>query len=143
MIFGLVAQAAQAADYQRNPFAFESYGLTDAVFYINNQSVPGEGFHPDYKSRDYLDCYRSLFDAFGENNTIFGNAIEREHYPNGNAIYALDLEPQRGKFLNLLKKGKAKLTIKLAKGINEPLTLVVYSRFPDLLQIEDSRVVTV
>ena len=93
-----------------------------------------------YKNKHYVTSYLSLFSGIGKLHVNEGNYISREEYPEGYCLYVFDITGSRRKdFLDLTRKGHTRLSINFEETPTETLTAVVYSCFPSIFQIDETR----
>jgi len=159
VIVGLVPAANYSGQYKRNPFNFHHFNLSSCGFFINGVPIPKETIEPIYEldeeSKDgkteppekekekesvaYTEAYLSLF---GENYDKSENIpITLENYPNGYCLYKFQISQAVGDsdFVSLARRGTTKLIIKFRKPLKEGVTLIMYARFPRIMQIDKSR----
>lgn len=140
LIVALVSSQAYSGEYNKNPFNFQHFNVNHMGFYVDGQSMPSQPFACNYKSSNYVDAYLSLFSALGKMNEDEGNMISRKDFGKGYAIYVFDVTGRQGKdYLDLTKKGQTRLSIRFDHAPGETLTALVYSSFPALFQIDESR----
>ena len=140
VVVGLVSSRAYSGTYHKNPYNFQHYNCNFIGLYADGQSVPGEPFQCDYKNDHYISSYLSLFSGIGKYNINEGNYISRENYPKGYCLYVFDISGSRRKdILDLTKCRHTRLNIRFEKSPTETVTVVVYSCFPSIFQIDESR----
>jgi hypothetical protein len=69
------------------------------------------------------------------------NYIPYEGLHQGYALYVFEVE--RDKVFLMVKKGHTRLVLKLGEALPEATSLVVYGRFPAMMEIDGVRNVTV
>ena len=109
--------------------------------YVDNQSLPSSPLTPNYKNRCYVNSYLTLLKDMKVTGSEF---IKRSDYAGGYAIYSFDLnEKESESLMQLQRKGHTRLSIDFSEAITEPLTVIIYSQFPGMLSIDQSRTVSV
>lgn len=140
VVVALVSGKAYSGAYDKNPYNFSHHNCNFMALYADGQSVPGEPFQCNYKKGHYVSSYLSLFTAGGKQLPNQGNFISRDEYANGNCMYVFNLEGKTNKeHMQLLKRGHTRLSIRFDKTPTETLTVLVYSHFPAVLQIDEAR----
>ena len=140
VVIALVSAQAYSGAYHRNPYNFEHFNLGFMGLYLDGQSVPGDPISCDYANKQYVSAYLSLFTGIGKFRLNEGNYILREEYAGGNAIYVYDIAGKEGQGVaGLVRKGHMRLSLRFKEPPTETLTALVYSSFPSILQIDESR----
>lgn len=140
VVVALLSSQAYTGNYNKNPFNFQHYSCNYMGFFTDGQSVPGEPITCDYKSGNYVNAYLSTFTGVGKYGLNEGNYISREDYPNGYCIYVFDVSGRHGReYLDLIKRGHTRLSIRFDQPPQETVTVLVYSSFPAIFQIDESR----
>jgi hypothetical protein len=144
VVVGMVSAAAYAGRPNKNPYNFTHFNCSSISFEVNNQSVPTQPFRQNYKNNLYVPAYLSLFTGLGTFNSNDGNYISRMDYPNGYNLWLFDIDGKRAKeYLNLMRKGHTRLSLNFSQPTPEAISVIVYSHFPYILQIDESRSVIV
>ena len=137
---GVVSSKAFVGAHDKNPFNFQNFNCDVCAFYVDGHSVPSQPLTPDYKSGAYADAYLSVF-GYGNDNT--NTAITFKEYKEGYCLYKFRLaEPVKDSYMPLPKRGHTRLYMKFAEALPESVTIIIYACFPRLLQIDESRNVT-
>ena len=138
LVIGFVASAAYAGNYKRNPFNFYNYGISYIEFLIDGESVPGRPLQPDFDNGDWTTAYLSLFyNKYPQHN---GNFISRQDYPNGYCLFVFNIEDVANTdILTKDKKGHTRVNINFSSALSEPVTAILYSKFPSVLKIDKTR----
>ena len=140
VVVALVSGQAYSGAYNKNPYNFQHFTCNFMGLYADGISVPGEPFQCDYKSGHFVTPYLSLFTAIGKFQANEGNYISREDYPKGYALYVFDIEGKHGReYMNLVKRGHSRLNIRFEQAPKETVTVLIYSHFPAMLQVDESR----
>jgi hypothetical protein len=93
------------------------------------------------KGNSYMDAYLSLF---GQNySTATDIPISIEEYPYGFCLYKFQISESQSKnqhdFVSLPRRGNTRLTLRFRKALPGSVTVIVYAHFPRILQIDESR----
>lgn len=144
IIVGLVDHHAFTGDYSLNPFNFQTFNLRKLQLSLNsNNIVYPNGLDFDFDTDSYVQGYQSLFEDTGFVE-ITGNGIDRQAYARGYTLVNFDLSPDLccGEHLNVKKSGDLVLTVSFKQPLTQAVTLIVYSEFENLIEIDESRVVS-
>jgi hypothetical protein len=142
MLVALTTATAFSGKYEKNPFNFHHHHVNSIGFFVENKSVPSQPLTPNYKSNCFVTSYLTLMKEMqaGGSDSI----ITRSDYNGGYAIYLFSSnEIEKEEFSQLQRKGHTRLSIKFAEALTEPLTVIVYSKFPGMLTIDQSRNVSI
>jgi hypothetical protein len=142
LVIGLVDNAGFNGAFERNPFNFDNFSLSEIGLYLDGQQ--GYNIRPlklDYGNDQYIDAYMNLFTGSNKVNREEGNCIKRTDFPNGCALYVYDLTPDlaEGDHFNLLKQGTVRLTLRFAAALVRAVTVVTYAEFENVIEIDRSR----
>ena len=140
MIVFLTSSEGFSGSYKRNPFNFANYDLNYLCFEVDGNPIPHAALQPNYATKNYVSSFLTVYtgnDKYGKDE---GLMISRNDYPNGYAMYLLDIDGKRSsEFVNLVKHGHTRLSIRFSQPLPEPVTVIVYAKFPATLQIDKSR----
>jgi len=143
VVVGLVSGQAYSGTYDKNPFNFQHFNCNFCGLYANGQSVPGEPFMCNFKNDLYTSAYLSLFTGVGKHRLSEGNFINRSDFSSGYSMYVFDLDGEcqdnGQEFMSLINKGHTRLNLRFEEAPTETITVVVYSHFSSILQIDSSR----
>ena len=101
------------------------------ALYVDGQSLPTKPLQPQYADRNYLSAYQTL-QSIGSDVWI-----TRDEYPQGYALYVLDVNPHVD--FNTKRRGHCRLELRFAKALPESVTLIMYGKFPEMYRINQSR----
>jgi len=87
---GLVDTDAMDGHWQKSPFNFKHFNVTDVDFKVNGKSVPNDPIKIDMTHNDYVLPYTMLYKNTGG---LFNNEalIDYEQYKHGHFLYVFDL----------------------------------------------------
>ncbi|XP_033729190.1 uncharacterized protein F54H12.2-like [Pecten maximus] len=148
LIIGLLSGDAYSGQYNKNPFNFKHYNAVSVGLYINNVSVPYRPHKLDFNGNTrqcFVTAFRSLYEVADKADRDSDNAIDRDDWPLGYALYGFLLQPQFGNepHMNLDQQANVRLEIVFANSLVETVSCVVYSEINDLFQIDQTRNVIV
>ena len=134
----LLPTASYNGQFRSNPFDFKSANLNYLATYVNGISMPGSPFEPSFPTDNYIREYLSLFSAAGKLGEDSGNDISRQDYAGGYTLYCFDIDPE-AQFTLKKQTGNFKVDIRLQEGENEPLTILLYALYPEVIEIDQTR----
>ncbi len=145
IVIGMVDNQAFNGAIKRNPFNFHHYNLSSiGVLVDGKNSVYGQPIEFDFKNRKFIRGYYSLFENIDKPVFATGNGISRSDYDGGYTLLAFDLTPDlsSGEQFNLIKNGNLSIALKFDEAVPDPLTLIVYMEYDNMIEISSSRQVT-
>ena len=85
--------------------------------------------------------YQTLFSGINTQFHNTGNQINREDYESGYSLVAFDLSPDlsTGSHFNLVKRSNMRLELKFAEALTTTVSVLVFSEFESLLELDQSR----
>ena len=138
IIIGMVDNAAYSGSYNTNPFNFQNMDVNYLEITVDGQPVPSRPFRPNYLENDYTSSYLSLLDSdFDQKKGII---ISKSDYPKGYALYLFDVQSYlSGKVMSKSIKGHVRLSVKFGSSLPMTITILVYSKFPEVMRIDNTR----
>jgi len=85
--------------------------------------------------------FNTLFSGTGKVFQDEGNALDRKNFSGGYALYAFDLTSDLGKddHFSLDKQGSVRLVLKFAQPLADPVTVIAYAEFQNVIEIDRNR----
>lgn len=93
VMIAMTTDKAQDGNYERNPFNFRHFNLSEITLRVGGNSVPGPSYQPDFTAGHYLRNYNNFMEALKFYNTDDTNGISPSEYPGGYFINVFDLTP--------------------------------------------------
>jgi hypothetical protein len=145
LICGIVDNDAFNGAWNKNPFNFKNYNLTQLKLYVDGQSQFARPIEPDYDNKNFIQAYLTLFEGTGKLNKDEAIDIDREEYARGFTLYAFDLTPDLAEadHLNLAKEGTVRLDAKFKTALPNTVNCVVYAEFQNLLELDRNKQILV
>ena len=128
--------------YEKNPYDFQTFGLTGAKFCVDNQQVPHNQFKPDFKGGKYAEEYY----AFLELSRGRGSNVSREQFAAGNMVLAWDMRgytDMEAGFYPVINKGFTTLDLTFESKLTHAVTGVLYMIMPGIFRVTEARNVQV
>ena len=153
-VVGLVHVDAYNGVYDKNPYNFAHFGVTNVSLTANGQEIPfkqltlkypkaenGEVNSTTDDELDFDEAYNTLFSGTGKIYSNAGLDITRDDYPGGFALYAFDLTPDMCKssdYFNTVQRGSLSLALTLEKQ-DHAIGIVCYGDFENVIRIDAER----
>ena len=112
--------------------------VTYLDFLVQGQSKPGLPFQPDYGKRHYTQVAKALNKGKERGDYAY---IPYEGMGSGYALYVFEVD--RDKAFPIVRKGHTRIVLKFGEGLPEPVTVIVYGQFPAMMEIDQTRNVSV
>ena len=154
-VFGLVQVDAATGIYEKNPYNFQHFGVSNINLTANGQEIPFKQLtlkYPDDKmgkidpakdtELDFDEAYNTLFSGTGKIYSNAGLDITREDYPGGYALYAFDLTPDMCKgtaYFNTVQRGSLTLALTFRESLDHAIAIVCYGDFENVIRIDAER----
>ena len=141
LVLGCVDNDAFNGNYEKNPFNFKHFNMTQLKVYMDGQQQTVRPLELDFANNRYIEAYMSLFSGTGKQFADIGNNIKRSEYAHGYTLYAFDLTPDLGEddHFNLLKEGNVRVDMKFAQALPNTINVIVYAEFENIIEIDRSR----
>src|SRR6266516_943156 len=141
LIIGMVDNDAYNGSYEKNPFHFKHYSLTQMKVFLDGQSQTIRPIEPNFVTNQMISAYISLFTGSGKYQKDEGIDISRQDYGSGYSLYSFDLTPdlsEDGHF-NLAKDGNVRVAVKFAAALPNTINVIAYAEFENILEIDRNR----
>ena len=142
LVIGLVDSAAFNGESTRNPFNFQTLGLSFLSLYLDGKQVPSKPLQPNFATGQYVRSFFNLMVASGLANQDAGSNISREDFAGGFALYSMDLTPSLiddNQLFELVKSGALRMELKFVTPLLRSVTVVVWAEMDSVLEIDRSR----
>jgi len=95
----------------------------------------------DFTNKLYVRGFNTLFSRIGKLFKDEGNAISRECFGSGYALYAFDPTPDLGEddHFSLTRQGSVKLVLKFGAALAEPVSVIAYAEFQNIIDLDRHR----
>lgn len=144
VVVGMVSDAAKSGSYTKNPYNFQHYDVRELGLSVDGVYVPTQPIKLDFSEggqnfvaayRDFMSCMISCPDDV---------AINMNSYRNGYTLFVFNLDndkiPSTGEGdFNLVKRGSARLELRFGTALPETVSLIVYSAYKTVFQVDKTR----
>ena len=109
--------------------------------YADNTAGLSKPLKPDIPNGLYLDCYETLFQGYDKLDGEKSSIIKREDWSRGYSLISFDLTPDHddGDHLPLIKHGNLRLEMSFAQPLANPINILLYMEFDNLIEINSDR----
>lgn len=141
IVIGCVDNDAFNGAWNKSPFNFKNYDLTQLKLYLDGQHQYIKPIEPDFANNQFVQAYLTLFEGSGKLGKDEGIDVSRSEYPAGFTLYAFDLTPDLAEsdHLNLAKEGTVRLDAKFRVALANTINVVVYAEFENVIEIDRNR----
>ena len=142
LVIGLVDSAAFNGENARNPFNFQTFGLSFFSLYLDGKQVPSKPLQPNFATGQYVRSFFNLMVSSGLANQDAGSNISRQDFAGGFALYSMDLTPSLiddNQLFELVKSGALRMELKFVRALLRSVTVVVWAEMDSVLEIDRSR----
>ncbi|MEO1263988.1 MAG: hypothetical protein AAFZ15_34600 [Bacteroidota bacterium] len=131
-----------------NPFFFHHFDLSQIEVSVDGVSVPGRPISCkfDDKGRDAAEGLLRLYDCIGTSNSqLFSNGLDITDFVHGFSIFAFPLNAGDlgNNFLEVMKTGNISVQGVFGSATDKSVTMILYSESTSVIEIDQSRNVTV
>ena len=113
--------------YKKNPFFFQPFDCSSLALYIDGQSYHGKPL----QQNNFMEAYRNSKACTDMINISF-NEFKR-----GCTMFVFHIDDNID--FNTKRRGDFRLELRFGSGEPENITLLLYGKFPRVLQIDESR----
>lgn len=145
MILGMVDSEAFSGNYKLNPYRFNNFNIASLGFYVDGEPTPRAPYYFNFKDGQYILGLQSLYKVSGKWNENTDIGITRDSYRQGNTLFGIDVDPTSSynmAYVGKAKPGRTRLVLRFHKPLERPVTLIMYAVFPEVMQIDQARIVT-
>ena len=138
MIIGMLDTNAYIGSYSKNPFQFKPYSCNFISLKIDGNSTPFSPMTPHFvtekvEKNKVAGMYSNLF--LGSVHPM----ISRAEFTDGFTVFYYEISKTRKGCLAPQKRGLLELDLRFGSELPNPITIIVYGRFPAMFKIDESR----
>jgi hypothetical protein len=141
LVIGCVDNDAFNGNYQKNPFNFKHFNMSQLKVYMDGQQQSIRPLELNFEHNQFITAYMSLFTGTGKQFMDEGNQIRREDYARGFTLFAFDLTPDLSEddHFNLIREGSVRVDMKFGDALPNTINVIVYAEFENIIEIDRSR----
>lgn len=141
-IIGMVDSIAFNGKIDKNPFNFQHFNYNYLALYIDSTQIPAKPLTPDFKKKQYIRSFYTLFEGSGIHFSDTGNGISYERYPDGNCLAVFDLTTDLScneSHWNIIKSGTLRAEIRFAEPLTTAVTFIIFAEFDNIIEVDKNR----
>ena len=130
----MVQTKAYEGSRDANPFYFQHFGVNHIAYLINNRSITSQPLKPNFKTKNYVDCYSVLFRDGKTPNLSY------EEFRKGLAIFEIDTaaEPDNSNIQSMRQSGEGCIELKFDTALPDNITVIIYGALHGIVEISGS-----
>ena len=144
IIIGVVVESAHRGDITKNPFNFQTLGITEASLVVNGVSEPPQLYKVDMDNGDKADLYASFLENIGIGVDDRECGVSYEDFYGGSFLLVWDRTQDKcNRFhRHQQESGSIDVNIKTKVPLTETVTVVMYATYSSDLILEGDKVIT-
>ncbi|XP_074596459.1 uncharacterized protein F54H12.2-like [Brevipalpus obovatus] len=142
VIIGMVTRDSFHGYSTDDPFEFKNFGVKFLSLNADGVQYPSRPYTPNFGADEYLREYYGLFQALNQNVTSSTITMDRFKYKESTTLFGFNLTPDLssgGQHLNPIKRGALNLALRFNSPLEQPIVVVAYCEFDNLIQIAADR----
>ena len=143
LVIAMVKSKGFTGDYTLNPYNLEMFKINSLAVYLNDESMPGKPLQLNTEgglADLYSAAYYSMFTALNRDGENWGNDINLFEFGHGYGLFVFDLLPGEQP---ALQKANVRIEGAFSEVLAENITIIVYGKFPAMLEITSARSVLI
>lgn len=131
LIVALVSSSAYEGSYKKSPFYFQGFDCNFVALYVDGTSYPGKALQPNFNGKNCVEAYRTL--------TAFRKDVDisLSDFLGGYALFVLNVDDNID--FNVKRRAQSRLELRFGTALPESVTVLMYGKFPRVLQVDQSR----
>ena len=127
-------------NYEKNPFNFQCYNLTQIGISVNGEEVPLKPLKLNFDDKLFVTAYSTLFSGTGKLHGNSGSIIKREGYSEGCTIIVADLTTfEIGDNFDLEEEGTLSINLVFKSPLAATINVLVYAEYDNVIEIDSNR----
>lgn len=140
LVLVMVKSKGFNGDYKLNPYNMEMFKINSLGVYVNDQSVPGKPLQMKEGKNTSIIAYHAMYAGLNKDGEDWGNDITSTDFQGGYAFFVFDLLPGDQPALH---KANVRIEGAFDDDLPENITVIVYGKFPSMMEITEARSVLV
>ena len=144
VIVGLLSHTAKNGSYVHSPFKFENFNVSSINLTVNGHNVLNNPLQLGFNNNIYVRAYHNLQSVCDKTFMNEGNNVSLEEFKKSICLFAFDNTPDQchGEGVHLIRHSTTTLDLTFRTALTETVSVLVYTEFDDLIEIDKTRVVT-
>ena len=145
VVIAMVDGDAFSGNRAKNPFNFKHNNANLVQLYADGDPVRSRPFRLNMEHNCYAECYNSLFRERGVNEVDKNCIVKHEDWPRGYSLFQFCLTPDVDceDHTSLIKQGNLRVEVQFDTALAQPIQLLVYAEFDNILKIDADRQVLI
>lgn len=144
IIIGIVVEGAHRGDITKNPFNFQSLGITEASLVVNGVSEPPQLYKVDMDNGDKADLYANFLENIGIGVDDRECGVTYDDFYGGSFLLVWDRTQDKcNRFhRHQQESGSIDVNIRTKTPLADTVTVVMYATYSADLMLEGDKVIT-
>lgn len=144
IIVGLLDHTAKNGSYTHSPFKFENFNVSSVNLTVNGRNVLNNPLHLNFADDIFARAYFNLQSACDKTFLNESNSITLDEFKKSLCLFAFDNTPDlcKGEGIHLIRRSTTTLDLNFREALANTVSVIVYSEFDDLIEIDKTRVAT-
>ena len=144
IIIGIVVESAHRGDITKNPFNFQSLGITEASLVVNGVSEPPQLYKVDMDNGDKADLYASFLENIGIGVDDRECGVTYDDFYGGSFLLVWDRTQDKCNRFHRHQQpsGSIDVHIRTKTPLTETVTVVMYATYSTDLILKGDKVIT-
>ena len=145
VVFGCVDFDAFHGNFQKSPFNFKNYDIQRVGLTVCGETYPTKPLQLHFGNNQFVQAFVQMFEGLGMGGENRGNNVTMQSFKYGTCLFAFDLSPDEddGGHWDLVKDGPVSVNIEFGTALANPVEIIVYAEFDNLLTIDKTRNVSI
>jgi hypothetical protein len=139
LVVAMVTSKAFNGDYTLNPYNAGLFKLDSLGVYVNDESMSGKPLQIGPKGLPTT-AYHAMYAALNRDGQDWSNDISSYEFSAGYAFMVFDLLPGDQP---ALMKANVRIEGSFTEALSDNITIIVYGKFPSMLEITEARSVLI
>ncbi|XP_058246934.1 uncharacterized protein F54H12.2-like [Hemibagrus wyckioides] len=143
VVLGMVHHEAFTGSRDLSPFNFVHNDVEYLALCQNDRQIPSKAFQPQFNNRQSVREFYNTFMSTGRHLKDLPLCINREDFNAGYALFLFNLNPTDNDALSVVSNGNLRLEMRFRVPLPNITTLIVYTCYDSILEIDAKRQVLV
>jgi len=146
-IIGLLPAKSFNGDYKSDAFSFSHNDLIDVKAFVDSIQTPVPSLELDIDNDEYARAYHLFYEAMNSIHPQATLSITPDQFKSNSTFFAWTLSTENdlddSDTIGLIRRGHVRLDFRFSKPTTEQIVVVIYSHFPQIIQIDSTREVMI
>ncbi len=147
ILVGMTSSTARNGAYDKNPFNFQPYAITEIGVSVDGSYRPGQPTKVNFaEGQNFVSAYKNFMSCMKTSANDVG--ISMEAYRDGFTLFSFRLDEDREEYdpeksLAIIKHGSVRIHMVWGTELPETVSVIVYAEYPSMFQIDKTRKVSI